>query len=179
MLRSVVQRNSSKTFRASELVVKPATEAAQRRARRLAPPPLHRHSDRMHAADTHAHIRRTRAIVATLLATTFTTLASPPAAAQTLYRCGKTFSQTPCAADAESLKLRDGGEGRGGGSGGNTAAQTEAATGAQTCANAARAHLNVPARHTLEIDRAQAGKHDPLSLTARIHRQPLPTRRRC
>ncbi len=76
-----------------------------------------------------------------------------PVSAQTLYRCGKTFSQTPCGADAQPLKLHRGGD---------PTSPPEAGAGAQACTKAARMQLNVPARHTLEIERAQAGKPEAI-----------------
>jgi hypothetical protein len=96
---------------------------------------------------------RIPARVATATFAALTALSSLPATAQTLYRCGKTFSQTPCAIDAQPLKLHRGGD---------TAVPAEASTGAHACADAARAQLNLPPRHTLEIERAQAGKAEAI-----------------
>ncbi len=79
-------------------------------------------------------------------------LHSLPAAAQKLYRCGNSFSQTPCAADAISKPLPNDTV-KGGG---------DTKQGHNACVEMMRKSLNLPDSHTVTIESAKRGKTETI-----------------
>lgn len=70
------------------------------------------------------------------------------ASAQQLYRCGNTFSQTPCASDAAAVRLPPPGGGQ---------AATAGSGGGQACGSAAMSALSRSDGSTLRVDAIEGG----------------------